>query len=133
MQIYQSVVWVVTIFLSGILMSCSLGDRILEVRDVRFDNISEVKTSTSLGLHISGQSFLNARKISDIRVMQEKKSLVVLMSMSIVKGTSGYIDCTIPIPNTVNEIKFGNKGIVIWRRGETLKGPVSSATVQGRE
>ena len=117
MQIYQSIVWVTAIVLSGILTSCSNGERILEARDIRFDSIMEVKTSTSLGLKISGQTFLNVRRISDVKIIQEKDVLVVFVAMSIIKGKSGYLDYTIPIPNSANEIKFGNKGAVLWRRG----------------
>lgn len=94
-----------------------MGERILEARDVRFDKIIESNSPTTHELKLSGQAFHSALVISNIKVIQEKDILVILVYMSLNKGKSGYLDYTVSIPDSVNEVMFGNDRALIWKRG----------------
>ena len=89
----------------------------MEARDVRFDKIVESNSSTSHELTLAGQAFHSAMVINNIKVIQEKEILIILVYMSLNKGKSGYLDYTTSIPDSVNEIMFGNDRVVIWKRG----------------
>lgn len=107
----------ILIILLSTLPSCSMGERILEARDVRFDKIIESNSPTTHELKLSGQAFHSALVISNIKVIQEKDILVILVYMSLNKGKSGYLDYTVSIPDSVNEVMFGNDRALIWKRG----------------
>jgi hypothetical protein len=98
--------------------SCTgLGGRVLEVRDVQFFKVEVVQGVLPLRLKISGLAFQSAMSVTKITTKTDGHSIVILVHLGLAKkGTSGSFEYALPVPDEVNEVRFGNDAVIVWRR-----------------
>ncbi|MGA3082525.1 MAG: hypothetical protein ABSD44_14325 [Terracidiphilus sp.] len=72
------------------------------------------------GIHvvrISGLCGHSSMSVYDVKAQRLDSSINVLVYINLVlPGTKGYINYDVPIPDGVNEVRFGKEKVVIWRR-----------------
>lgn len=99
-------------------VSCFSGDKlVLEKSDVQFFKAEEIINKKQRTLSISGLAFHSSLAVSDIKIVEKETTLSVLVFLTPArKGLSGSFSVEVPIPESVNDVKFGNEKIVIWQR-----------------
>jgi hypothetical protein len=94
------------------------SEMILESKDVQFFKVVEAVSSPSPILKISGLAFHSSLAVSEMASKLENESLVILIHLvPVKKGLSGNFSYDISVPSGVNEVRFGNEAVVIWKRG----------------
>ena len=69
-------------------------------------------------MHISGFSGHSALAVKKITTEREGPSIIVLVHLFPARGKrSGNFEYDVPIPDSVNEIRFGKDKVLIWKRG----------------
>ena len=90
---------------------------VLERRTVMNMRVVELEHGPPAVLRISGLSGHSACSVKDVQSRIENTSVVVTVRVFLArKGTSGYFQHDVVVPEYVNEIRFGNDKEVIWRR-----------------
>ncbi|WP_211443997.1 hypothetical protein [Collimonas humicola] len=99
--------------------ACAQGsEMILESKDVQFFKMVEAVSSSSPILEISGLAFHSSLAVSEMTSKLENESLSIFVHLvPVKKGLSGNFTYEIPVLSGVNEIRFGNQAVVIWKRG----------------
>jgi hypothetical protein len=97
--------------------ACSGGNKmVLEQKDVQFFKVENLKGKTT-SLRISGLAFHSSLVVNGIKIKEKDTSLLLLVYLSPPKkGLSGSFNYEVTIPNSVNEVLFGNEKTVIWKR-----------------
>lgn len=91
---------------------------ILEYKDVQFFKAEAEPPSAPTSLKISGLAFHSALSVGKITDENDAGSIVVLVHLiPATPGTSGSFAIDIPIPDSVNDVRFGNERVEIWKRG----------------
>ena len=80
-----------------------------KVSDTRRDGIHVV--------HVSGLSGASAMSVKNVSERKTDSSITILVHIFLARsGTTGNFDYDVTVPAGVNEIRYGNDGVVIWRR-----------------
>ncbi len=73
--------------------------------------------SSDPALRISGLSGHSALAVKKITTEREDSSIVVLVHLDLAKGKrSGSFEYDVPIPDSVNQIRFGKDKALLWKR-----------------
>ena len=98
-------------------LACSASDdTILEYKDVNL-NVTELPNRTPFTLKISGLAFHSALSVEKITTKTEGAALIVYVHLTIAKpGLSGRFEHELPVPNSINQVQFGNGKYTIWKR-----------------
>lgn len=109
------------VFLMLCMTACSAGTKmILEYKDVQFPKVQETKNNNSVSLNISGLAFHSSLAVSNIETRIENHSLMVYVNLIIAKeGLSGSFSYELAVPNSIDEVRFGNEKILIWSRSKS--------------
>jgi hypothetical protein len=110
--------WMMILFLMGISPSCTLGkSTVLELKDVQSFKANVISAPTADNLKLSGLAFHSSLAVSDIEIIRQKESITVIVYLAPAKnGMSGNFEYIISLPNSINTVKFGTEGAVIWKR-----------------
>jgi hypothetical protein len=97
---------------------CNAGDdMILEYKDVQFFKVTEIHSRKPLVVKISGLAFHSAMSVEKITTRSEQSSLVVYVHLTLARpGLSGRFEYELTVPDSINEVRFGNEKAVIWKR-----------------
>jgi hypothetical protein len=96
----------------------TLDHMVLESKDVQFFKVEELPGTRPTRLRISGLAFKSAMAVRKITTEEDGTAVVVLVHLSLAKrGTSGSFMYDLPVPDSVNEVRFGSSKVSIWRRG----------------
>lgn len=108
---------VLAILMSG---GCMLRHHmVLEYKDVQFFQCTEIQTRAPTIIKVSGLAFSSALVVDRITTQQEGSSITILVYLAPTReGTSasGSFVYELTVPDSVQEVRFGNSGVVIWRR-----------------
>lgn len=101
--------------------ACNAGDdMILEYKDVQSFKATPMPDRTPLVLKISGLAFHSAMSVEKITTRTEGSSLIVYVHLTLARpGLSGKFEYELPVPSSINEVRFGNEKAVIWKRKTT--------------
>lgn len=105
-----------------LITACNASDSmILEYKDVQSIKATEIPDRTPLALKISGLVVHSALSVEKITTTAEGSSLIVYVHLAIARpGLSGRFERELPVPDSINEVRFGNENVVIWKRTPTL-------------
>jgi hypothetical protein len=79
--------------------------------------VEEVHGNGPLVVRISGFCGHSAMSVKNITSRRADTSIVVLVHIFFVRsGTTGNFQYDVPVPDGVNEIRFGKEQVVIWHR-----------------
>jgi hypothetical protein len=111
------------VFLMFYLANCMAGTTmVLEYKDVQFPKIHETKNKNLISLNISGLAFHSSLAVSNIKTQQEGSSLLVLVYLTQAReGLSGSFSYDLAVPDSVEEVRFGNEKMTIWTRQSATK------------
>lgn len=90
--------------------------------------VVELRQAPSTAVRISGISGHSALSVKKITSNSENATITVIVRLFLVREeTSGYFQHDVPVPESVNEIRFGQKRELIWKRdsGPVLEPPGS--------
>ncbi len=91
-------------------------DTILEYKDVNLD-VTELPNRTPLTLKISGLAFHSVLSVEKITTKTEGASLIVYVHLTIAKpGLSGRFEHELSVPDSINQVQFGNGKHTVWKR-----------------
>jgi len=80
-------------------------------------NVAEIRDSGFLTVRISGLSGQSALSVKDISTQRAGSSVVVLVHLFLARReTSGSFKYDVLVPDSVNEIRFGEDMAIIWQR-----------------
>ena len=103
----------------------AVQNAVLESKDVQFLKVHELQAARPTRLKISGLAFHSAMSVNKITTKTEGSAMVVLVHLAIAKqGTSGSFEYELAVPDSVNEVRFGNSSVRIWKRRPS--GPASN-------
>jgi hypothetical protein len=99
-------------------------NRILESEDIDHFNVEELRETHPTILRISMQPFGSADVLRTITTKKKSQTLIVFAH----SGLSGLVkpnfnwdkDFELTVPDSVNEVRFGRRKTLIWKRGTTL-------------
>jgi hypothetical protein len=92
-------------------------DRILERNDVVLFKVESVPEAHPTRLRISGGTSSSAESVYKITTKTKGATMVVLVHAGFAKeGTSGTINYELSVPDSVNEVYFGQSSTLIWKR-----------------
>ncbi|MFI5103207.1 MAG: hypothetical protein ACHP9V_07575 [Terriglobales bacterium] len=90
---------------------------ILEREAVIHLQVIELQHGRSTVVRISGLSGHSALSVKKITSHVENGEITVIVRLFLAReGTSGNFQYDVPVPESVNEIRFGQKKELIWRR-----------------
>ena len=122
MMIRRVLVLIALLLLAGFSGAKGMGmirSRVLEAEStLNFKVIYPVEGSVNK-LNIKGIASDSAYGIKKITCNVKKEKMIVKVYLSLVSKDSGYLDYTVVIPSSVNEVLFGNKLKKIWERQPT--------------
>ncbi len=96
----------------------ALFDSILERSDVIFIKVEEVQGVHPTRLRIYGATSSSAISVRKIKTKTEESVIVVLVHAGLAKqGESGTFQYELSVPDSVNEVQFGHRSTMIWKRG----------------
>lgn len=111
----------VAALLRPIQIGCAAVDTVLEPRGVHGFKVEELLGAKPTGLRISGRCRGGAMAVSRITSKVEESSMVVQVHVALVvlmrRGSSGSFQYELSVPDSVNEVRFGNSLTPVWRRG----------------
>lgn len=96
--------------------SCNaLTDRVLERKDTGLFSVKQINGKTPYKLIISGSIFHSALVVNGIETKVQGSSLTIFVHLVLAKpGYSGMFSYEIEVPESVNEVRFGNSEAIIW-------------------
>jgi hypothetical protein len=114
--------WGAVLIAATILCLCGYGyifywdTTVLEYRDtMQFKAVS--LPSPQPTVRISGLSGHSALAVKKITTEKEGSSIIVLVHLFLAKEKrSGSFEYDVPVPDSVNEIRFGKGKVLIWKR-----------------
>ena len=119
MMIRRVLVLIALLLFAGFSVAKGMGmirSRVLESEStLNFKVIYPVEGSVNK-LNIKGIASDSAYGIKKITCNVKKEKMIVKVYLSLVSKDSGYLDYTVVIPSSVNEVLFGNKLKKIWER-----------------
>jgi len=84
--------------------------KVVEARDVKFDEVAIVKTPNGRNFHMSGLVFHSGLAVSSIDARQHGDRLVVEIKIKPARlGLSGSFETDIPLSSETNQIVFGHE------------------------
>lgn len=90
--------------------------RVLEAKDIWSFQVNRINSS-SIEIRLSGLVSHSSLGVDKISTQQIDESLQVLVYLTLAtKEKSGNLNYTLVIPDSVNEVVFGNDKTVIWTR-----------------
>jgi len=104
---------------------------ILERETVVHLQVVELQRGQSVVVRISGLSGHSALSVKRITSHVENGTIIVIVHLFSLpgQGTSGNFQYDVPVPESVNEIRFGQKNELIWQR---KSGPASGPPSSGK-
>ena len=105
-----------------------IRSRVLEVESTLDLKVTYPVEGSANTLNIKGIASDSAYGIKKITCNVKKGKMVVKVYLSLVSKDSGYLDYTVAIPSSVNEVLFGNKLEKIWERQSS---PPNAEEVKG--
>jgi hypothetical protein len=94
---------------------------VLERSDVWDFHLAEIRNGGVSAIRISGFCRHSASSVKDISVRRIDSAQVVTVRVFLARrGTTGDIQIDVPVPDGVNEVRFGQRQVVIWRRQSRL-------------
>jgi archaellum component FlaF (FlaF/FlaG flagellin family) len=108
--------------------SCSWpSDAILESKDAQSFKVEELQTTRPTKLRVSGLAFNSSMSVKKITTRVEGSTVVVLVHLGLAEsGTSGSFSYDLLVPDSVNEVRFGNSPAPIWKRSTGVVPPSRS-------
>ncbi len=92
--------------------------------------VVELQQGRSTVVRISGFSGHSAYSVKKITSRVENDTITVIVHLFLArKGTTGNFQYDVPVPESVNEIRFGQKKELIWKRES---GPASEPPGSGK-
>jgi hypothetical protein len=107
------------LFLAFLMMGgcAKVFDRILEAKDVQFFKVEELRNTQPVKLRISGLAFNSAMSVRETTTKTDGSVIVVQVHLAPSKpGTSGSFEYELTIPDSVNEVRFGQDAAPVWKR-----------------
>jgi hypothetical protein len=90
---------------------------VLERSDVWDFHLTETRNGGVSAIRISGFCRHTALSVKDISVRRVDSEQVVIVRVFMSRrGTTGDFQVDVPVPDGVNEVRFGRLQAVIWRR-----------------
>jgi hypothetical protein len=116
--IYRFLFCILAFLMTG---SCAVvHDSVLESKDVQFFKVEELPRARPTRLIISGLVFKSALSVNKITTKTEGSVTVVMVHLALAKpGTSGSFQYELPVPDSVDEVRFGSTATSIWKRGSS--------------
>jgi hypothetical protein len=79
--------------------------------------VTEIQQGENRVVRISGFCGHSSQSVKDITTRRAGSSIVVLVHIWLVRnGATGAFEYDVPVPDGVNDVRFGNDQVVIWRR-----------------
>jgi len=124
--VFGSCVLVYLLFMGAIWGWMQWHTIVLEYRDVMSAKAVEMQHHPGLTVvRISGFSGNSAYCVKKITTQREGTSILVLVNLYLARrGATGSFEYDVPVPDSVNEVRFGQQKALIWKRGSqpaTLK------------
>jgi len=91
--------------------------------------VVELRQGPSTVVRISGLSGHSALSVKKISSHCENATITVIVRLLVREETSGYFQYDVPVPESVNEIRFGQKRELIRKRDS---GPVMEPPGSGK-
>jgi hypothetical protein len=106
------------------------GPKVVEIADVRFDELSVMASPKGRNLHMSGLVFDSGLAVSDINSKQAEDAVIVEITLTLAKpGMSGSFHADIPLRSDTNRVLFGRELAPIWDNGaKTFEGRRTTAS-----
>jgi hypothetical protein len=90
---------------------------VLERSDVWDFHLTEIRNGGVSAIRISGFCRHSALSVKDISVRRiDSAQLVTVRVFLTRRATTGDIQIDVPVPDGVNEVRFGQRQAVIWHR-----------------
>ena len=90
---------------------------VLNRRSIVKLTVVEHTNSGATVVHVSGLCGDDGYSIKRIAIAVEGSSITMFVYASIVRpGKTGWFEYDVPVPPSVNEIRFGKDKVLIWRR-----------------
>ena len=94
----------------------SMHDFVLESKDVQFFKVEALHDSP-VRLRLSGLAFNSSMSVSRIETKTDSSVITVFVYLSVAKkGMSGSFSYDLAVPDSVNEVRFGNEATPVWKR-----------------
>lgn len=119
MMIRRVLMLIVLLLLAGFPVAKGMGmirSRILETESTLNLKVTYPVEGSVNKLNIKGVASDSAYGIKKITRKIKKEKMIVKVYLGLVSKDSGYLDYTVVIPSSVNEVLFGNKLKKIWER-----------------
>ena len=77
----------------------------------------EIRTEGIPNVHLSGFCGNSSMSVKNVTFDREPHSVTVLIHIFLTrKGTTGNFSFDVPIPEGIDEIRFGKERVIVWRR-----------------
>jgi hypothetical protein len=94
---------------------------ILESKDLQYFNVEELPGTDPAKIKISGHPFYSGMAVRSITTKEDGSVAIVFVHLAAIglvdSKTSGIFEYELTVSDSVNEVRFGNSVVPIWRRG----------------
>jgi hypothetical protein len=107
------------LFVIAILLGMAACQRetVLEYKDVQSFRVVELNGGPQQKIRISGLAFMSAKSVRRIETRARGNSIIVLVFIGVAKqGQSGSFAYDWILSPSVQDVRFGENEVVIWRR-----------------
>jgi hypothetical protein len=103
----------------SITAGCGAPHRVLELKDVQFLKVQEEPAGSPRALRVSGLAFHSALAVDGIHVLENGDVRIVEIPLVAARpGLSGSFEYVVEVPASVQEVQFGRKHAILWRRSK---------------
>ena len=117
------VVFLIAIGIAGYKTYSVFYNQILELSEAAHLRVEEVSGTSPLRLKITTETIQSAPIIRSVTIERHDREMTVLYHLAIsglAKPTLNWGEAySFTVPDSVNEVRFGRQGAIIWRRSKS--------------